>query len=50
MLKKNISECTLLKMLFTPSIAEVNVDPVAEHGISALKRTVISNFYFHISK
>lgn len=37
-------------MLFTPSIAEVNVDAVSEHGITALKRTAISNLYFHICK
>lgn len=37
-------------MLSTSSIEEVNVTAVSEHGISALKRTVTSNFCFHICK
>lgn len=37
-------------MLCTQSIAEVNVDAVSVHTMSALKRIVISHFYFHICK
>lgn len=47
LLKKNLSECTLLKMLCTQSTAEVNVDAISQHAMSALKKIVTSHFYFH---
>ena len=47
---KKKTECTLLTMLCTQSIAEVNVDAKSEHAMSALKRIIISHFYFHICK
>jgi len=48
--KKNVSECTLLIKLCTQNTAEVNMDAISEHAMSALQRIVTSHFYFHICK
>lgn len=34
-------------MLCTQSTAEVNVDAISQHAMSALKKIVTSHFYFH---